>query len=128
MTRLTAPSRPPVLQLTEAALAQAHTLLEKAPDATHGLRVSIEKGGCAGMSYKMAYVETPDSLDEIVEIDDVRLYIAPADILFLLGARMDYQVDNFAARFVFENPNQTDACGCGESVTLKPAESVEHSA
>lgn len=85
-----------------------------------GLRVSVEKGGCAGMSYKMDLAE-PQAGDEIVEQGGARVIVDGEAVLFLLGSRMDVKTDRFSSSFVFENPNETASCGCGESVALAPA-------
>ena len=87
-----------------------------------GVRVGVTNGGCAGMSYTMDYAESAGPLDEVVEDQGVRIFIDPKAILFLIGTEMDFVRDKLAARFVFNNPNQTAACGCGESVTLAPVD------
>jgi iron-sulfur cluster assembly protein len=86
-----------------------------------GVRVGVRNGGCAGMTYTMEYAESVAPADEVVEDKGVRVLVDPKAILFLLGTEMDYKADKLAAQFVFNNPNQTSACGCGESVQLKPA-------
>jgi iron-sulfur cluster assembly protein len=86
-----------------------------------GLRVSVEKGGCAGMSYKMEIAE-PKRGDEVIDVDGGRVIVDAAAVLYLLGTTMDLKTTQFSSTFVFENPNQTSACGCGESVELKPAD------
>jgi len=86
-----------------------------------GVRVGVKNGGCAGMAYTMEYAERVEKFDEVVEDKGVRVLIDPKAVLFLLGTEMDYKSDKLAAQFVFNNPNQTSACGCGESVQLKPA-------
>ena len=86
------------------------------------LRVGVRNGGCAGMSYTMEYAEAVNPHDEVVEDRGVRLLIDPKAVLFLLGTEMDYRADKMQAQFVFNNPNQISACGCGESVQLRPAE------
>ena len=91
----------------------------------YGLKVGIKNGGCAGMSYTMDMVDGAEPRDEIVEDKGVRILIDPKAVLFLLGTRMDFKVDKLSAGFVFENPNQTSACGCGESVAITPV-SAEH--
>lgn len=116
-------SLPNVLSLSEAATARVRALLADAPTPTTGLKVSVEKSGCAGMAYKMALAE-PTSGDEVIEQDGARVIVDAKAILFLIGTRMDVKTDRFSTSFVFENPNQTSACGCGESVALKPAESL----
>ncbi|WP_371419095.1 HesB/IscA family protein [Labrys sp. KNU-23] len=86
-----------------------------------GVRVGIKNGGCAGMSYTMEYAEAANPLDEVVEDKGVKVLIDPKAVLFLLGTEMDYKTDKLSAQFVFNNPNQTSACGCGESVAITPA-------
>ena len=111
-----------VMSLTDAAAGRIRDILAKADRPVAGLRVGITKGGCAGMSYKVEYADAVKPGDEIVEDKGVRVLIDPTAVLFLLGTEMDYKTDKLAAQFVFNNPNQTSACGCGESVELTPAE------
>ena len=110
-----------VLSLSAAAAERVRGLLRVAPSPVTGLRVSVEKGGCAGMSYKMDLAE-PSPGDEVVEQEGARVIIDAKAVLYLLGTRMDVKTDQFSSTFVFENPNQTSACGCGESVALTPAD------
>ena len=110
-----------VLSLSAAAAARVRGLLRVASSPVTGLRVSVEKGGCAGMSYKMDLAE-PSPGDEVVEQEGARVIIDAKAVLYLLGTRMDVKTDQFSSTFVFENPNQTSACGCGESVALTPAD------
>jgi iron-sulfur cluster assembly protein len=86
-----------------------------------GVRVGVKNGGCAGMSYTLEYAETANPTDEVVEDKGVKLLIDPKAVMFLLGTEMDYKVDKLSAQFIFNNPNQASACGCGESVLLTPA-------
>jgi iron-sulfur cluster assembly protein len=109
------------MRLTEAAAERVRQLLARSERPVVGLRVGVKNGGCAGMAYTMDYAERIDPADEVVEDKGVRLVIDPNAVLFLLGTEMDYRVDKLAAQFVFNNPNQTSACGCGESVALKAA-------
>ena len=109
-----------VLSLSDAAAERVRGLLRVASSPVTGLRVSVEKGGCAGMSYKMDLAE-PSPGDEVVEQEGARVIIDAKAVLYLLGTRMDVKTDQFSSTFVFENPNQTSACGCGESVALTPA-------
>lgn len=111
-----------VMTVSAAAAARVRGLLAEAM-AGEGLRVSVEKGGCAGMSYKME-IAAPQKGDEVIEIDGARVIIAAPAVLYLLGTRMDVQTTQFSSTFVFENPNQTSACGCGESVELQPASAL----
>ena len=82
---------------------------------TLGLRISVTSGGCAGMTYKMDYVQKKIDGDEIINIDGINVFIDPAAIMYLLGTKMDYREDKFTSSFVFNNPNETERCGCGES-------------
>ncbi|MBN8958212.1 MAG: Fe-S cluster assembly scaffold SufA [Rhizobiales bacterium] len=110
-----------VMSLTDAAATRVRDIMAKADRPVAGIRVGISKGGCAGMSYKVEYAEAAKPGDEIVEDKGARVFVDPTAILFLLGTQMDYKVDKLAAQFVFNNPNQTSACGCGESVAITPA-------
>ena len=113
--------RPSVMQLTEAAADRVRTLIENAERPMAGLRVGIKKGGCAGMEYTMEWAEEQKPFDEIVEDKGVKVLIDAKAIMFLLGTQMDFQTSSLKSGFVFNNPNQTSACGCGESVQIMPA-------
>jgi iron-sulfur cluster assembly protein len=113
--------RPQVMRLTESAASRIKDILARADKPIAGLRVGVKNGGCAGMSYTMEYAEQVNPTDEIVDDKGVRLLIDPKAVLFLLGTEMDYKADKLSTQFVFNNPNQTSACGCGESVQLTPA-------
>ena len=110
-----------VMRLSDAAAARIRELLAKSGRAIAGVRVGVKNGGCAGMSYTMEYAEAVAPTDEVVEDKGVRILIDPKAVLFLLGTEMDFKVDKLSAQFVFNNPNQVSACGCGESVELAPA-------
>ena len=114
--------RPKVVTLTDAAANRMREIMDAAEEDYIGVRITVKNGGCAGMEYDMQYAEEAQPLDEKVEENGVTVLIDPKAILFLLGTEIDYAVDKLSARFVFNNPNQTDACGCGESVTLTPAD------
>jgi len=86
-----------------------------------GVRVGVKNGGCAGMEYTMEYADSINPADEVVEDRGVTILVDPKAVLFLFGTEMDYRTDKLSAQFVFNNPNQTSACGCGESVQLTPA-------
>ena len=107
--------------LTDAAAIRVQEIMADAGQSPFGLRVGVKNGGCAGMSYTMELADSPHPHDEVVEDKGVRILIDPKAILFLLGTRMDYRTDKLSAQFVFDNPNQTSACGCGESVAITPA-------
>jgi iron-sulfur cluster assembly protein len=113
--------RPQVIHLTDAAAERIKYVMANAAEPVIGVRVGVKNGGCAGMSYTMEYAERISKGDEVVEDKGVRVLIDPKAVLFLLGTEMDYKTDKLTAQFVFNNPNQTSACGCGESVQLKPA-------
>jgi len=109
------------MTLSEAAAARVRELMTSADPPLAGLRVGIKKGGCAGMEYTMAAVAEPDPKDEVIEAEGARVFVDRMAVLFLLGSRMDYEVTKFRSGFIFRNPNQVSACGCGESVELKEA-------
>src|ERR1700712_5155187 len=118
----TARPRPQVIKLPDAAAVRIKELMSKSDKPFAGLRVGIKNGGCAGMSYTMEYAESVNPTDEGGEDKGVKLLIEPKAVLFLLGTEMDYKTEKLSAQFVFNNPNQTSACGCGESVALTAAE------
>jgi len=120
--------RPQVMRLTDAAASRIKDIMAKADKPFAGVRVGVKNGGCAGMAYTMEYAENVAKFDEVVEDKGVKLLIDPTAVLFLLGTEMDYRTDKMRSGFVFNNPNQTSACGCGESVSLKPAATAAESA
>src|SRR5689334_14550770 len=115
-----------VMRLSDAAAARIKDISARAEKPFAGVRVGVKNGGCAGMAYTMEYAETADKFDEVVEDKGVKLLIDPKAIMFLLGTEMDFKVDKLSSTFVFNNPNQTSACGCGESVQLTPAADAGH--
>ncbi|HEV7873106.1 MAG TPA: iron-sulfur cluster assembly accessory protein [Enterovirga sp.] len=110
-----------VVSLTDAAANRVRDIMARAERPIAGLRVGVKNGGCAGMSYTMEYAEEIRPQDEVVEDKGVRVLIDPKAVLFLLGTEMDFQTSKMSSGFVFNNPNQTSACGCGESVAITPA-------
>jgi len=114
-------SRFQVMTMTDAAAARVREIVETRAGA-RGIRVGIKKGGCAGMEYTVDLVTEPSAKDDHVERDGAHVYVAPEAALFLLGTEMDFEVTRLRTGFVFKNPNQSSACGCGESVELKPAD------
>ncbi|MBK9081982.1 MAG: iron-sulfur cluster assembly accessory protein [Rhizobiales bacterium] len=116
-----AKSRFSVISLTDAAAERIREIMANADTPTAGLRLGVKNGGCAGMSYTMEWAEAAGPLDEVIEDKGVRVLVDPKAVLFLLGTRMDFRADKLSSGFVFENPNQTSACGCGESVAITPA-------
>ena len=113
--------RPQVMRLTDAAAARIKDVMAKAEGSIIAVRVGVKNGGCAGMAYTMEYATQAAPHDEVVEDKGVRILIDPKAVMFLLGTEMDFKTDKLATQFVFNNPNQTSACGCGESVQLTPA-------
>src|SRR5262249_46328879 len=113
--------KPQVMRLSEAAAARIKELLAKSEKPIAGVRVGVKNGGCGGMAYTMGDAQEMAPTDEVVEDKGVRILIDPKAVLFLLGTEMDFKVDKLSAQFVFNNPNQVSACGCGESVELAPA-------
>jgi iron-sulfur cluster assembly protein len=113
--------RPKVIRLTDAAATRIRDIMEKSDGRYIGVRVGVKNGGCAGMSYTMDYAENATPLDEVIEDKGVRILIDPKAVMFLIGTEMDFKREKLGARFIFTNPNQTEACGCGESVVIQPA-------
>ena len=114
--------RPQVMTLTDAAAERIRQIMARADKPVAGLRIGVKNGGCAGMEYTMEWAGEAGPTDETVEDKGVTVLIDPKAILFLLGTEMDFKADKLKAGFVFNNPNQTSACGCGESVQLTPAQ------
>ena len=114
--------RPKVVTLTDRAADRVKEIMGKADKPYVGLRVGVKNGGCAGQEYVIEYAEGAAPLDEVVEDKGVTILIDPKAVLFLIGTEVDYETTRLASKFVFRNPNETDACGCGESVTIKPAD------
>ncbi len=119
--------RPQVMRLTEAAAQRIKDVMAQADKPVAGVRVGVKNGGCAGMEYTMNYAEAVEPTDEVVEDKGVKLLIDPKAVLFLLGTEMDFKTEKLSAQFVFNNPNQTSACGCGVSVQLTPAKDAAES-
>jgi iron-sulfur cluster assembly protein len=121
--------RPKVVTLSDAAAARVKEIMAQprkdgAEQPYAGLRVGVKNGGCAGQEYVLEYAAAANPLDEVVEDKGVTILVDPKAVLFLIGTTIDYEVSRLAAKFVFRNPNETDACGCGESVTIQPAQST----
>ncbi|MET0598299.1 MAG: Fe-S cluster assembly scaffold SufA [Mesorhizobium sp.] len=110
-----------VISMTDNAVERVREIMATRENA-QGIRLGIKKGGCAGMEYTIDLVTEPDSRDDHVERDGAHVYVAPEAALFLLGTEMDFERTALRTGFTFSNPNQSSACGCGESVELKPAD------
>ena len=113
--------RPKVLGLTDAAAARVKAIMASKGPEIVGLKIGVKKGGCAGMEYTMTWADNIGRFDEVVEEQGARVIVEPEAVLYLLGTEMDYKTDKLSSAFVFNNPNQKSACGCGESVNLEPA-------
>lgn len=117
--------RPKVVTLTDSAAERVRDIMAKADKPYIGLRVGVKNGGCAGQEYVFEYAEAANPLDEVVEDKGVTILVDPKAVLFLIGSSIDYETTKLSSKFVFHNPNETDACGCGESVTIIPALEAE---
>ena len=113
--------RPQIMKLTDAAAVRVKEIMSNADKPVIGLRIGVKNGGCAGMEYTMEWAEDQKPFDEVVEDKGVKVLIDAKAMMFLLGTEMDFQQTTLKSGFVFNNPNQVSACGCGESVQLKPA-------
>lgn len=111
-----------VMTMTDNAAERVREIVENSSENAKGIRVGIKKGGCAGMEYTIGLVTEPNAKDDVIERDGAKVWIEPAAVLYLLGTQMDFEVTTLRTGFTFNNPNQTSACGCGESVELKPAD------
>lgn len=115
-------SRFAIMTLTDAAVERVAEIVSSSNSDALGIRVGVKNGGCAGMEYTVDLATEVIAGDDRVEAGDYAVFIDPKAMLFLLGTRLDYEVTKLRSGFIFDNPNQTSACGCGESVTLTPAE------
>ncbi|MCJ8518224.1 iron-sulfur cluster assembly protein [Pseudorhizobium tarimense] len=111
-----------VMTMTDAAAERVKAIVDKSGPNAKGVRVGIKKGGCAGMEYTVDLVTEPHAKDDLIEHAGARVWVEPSAVLYLLGTQMDFETTKMRAGFTFVNPNQTSACGCGESVELKPAD------
>ena len=111
-----------VMTMTDAAAARVRAIVGNSGPDAKGIRVGIKKGGCAGMEYTIDLVTEPNPRDDLIERDGARVWVEPSAVLYLLGTQMDFETTTLRSGFTFSNPNQTSACGCGESVELKAAD------
>lgn len=114
----TARPRPAAVALTQAAEARVAELMSKAPGDAIGVKLSTPRRGCSGLAYSVDYVTEANPIDERIETPGGLFFIDAASVLYLIGSTMDWQEDDFTAGFVFDNPNATGSCGCGESFTV----------
>ncbi len=112
-----------ILTFTEAAAQRLQALLAQAPAGVLGIRIGLKTSGCAGLAYTVDYATEKLQGDEVIDVKGVTIFVNSNSLLFLFGTNVDYKVTPLSASFVFENPNQTSACGCGESVAIKPTQS-----
>lgn len=113
-----ASSRFQVITVTQRAAERVREILSGAEQPAEGIRIGIKKGGCAGMEYMVDLVRDPEPADDMVDIGGAKVFVNPQATLFLLGTEMDFEETKLRRGFVFRNPNQTSACGCGESVEI----------
>ncbi|MBP2549606.1 iron-sulfur cluster assembly protein [Neorhizobium galegae] len=111
-----------VMTMTDAAADRVKAIVDNAGPQALGIRVGIKKGGCAGMEYTIDLVTEPNAKDDLIQHGGASVWVEPSAVLYLLGTQMDFEVTRMRSGFTFNNPNQTSACGCGESVELKPAD------
>ena len=121
---MTARPRPQIMTVTDVAAEQIRQVMAGKPEAV-ALKIGLKKGGCAGMEYTLDWADEVGKHDEVVETNGVKLLVDPMAVMYMFGTVMDYEIDKFSAQFVFNNPNQTSACGCGESVELKPIDNAQ---
>ncbi|MBB4953488.1 iron-sulfur cluster assembly protein [Agrobacterium vitis] len=114
-----------VMTMTDAAANRVKEIVENSGPDAKGIRVGIKKGGCAGMEYTIDLVREPHDKDDMIEHDGAKVWLEPAAVLYLLGTQIDFETTTLRSGFTFHNPNQTSACGCGESVELKAADLAE---
>jgi len=107
-----------LIAISDSASKRIKFILAKAGEKIIGVRISVKPGGCAGMEYEMTYLKEIQKGDEIVNDNGVTIYIDPKAVMYLIGTKMDYKEDKFASSFVFNNPNETERCGCGESFKI----------
>jgi len=111
-------ARPAAIQLTQAAEARITELMSRAPEGAIGVKLSTPRRGCSGLAYSVDYVTEEVPFDEKITTPGGNFYVDGGSVLYLVGSTMDWVEDDFAAGFVFENPNAKGACGCGESFTV----------
>ncbi|MEN2494559.1 MAG: Iron-binding protein IscA [Hyphomicrobiaceae bacterium hypho_1] len=108
-----------VIEITDSAASRIRDIVESNPNAI-GLKIGLKKGGCAGMEYSLEVAQKAEKFDEIFKSKGVTILIDPKAVLYIIGTILDYEVDKLSSQFIFKNPNQISACGCGESVELQP--------
>ena len=109
----------PIIKLSDNAALRIKEIMSSAENESLGVRVSVKTGGCAGMSYVMEYTKEVNSNDELIEDKGVKVFIDSSVVMYLLGTEMDYKKEELSSSFVFNNPNETERCGCGESFKVE---------
>ncbi|MDB0054427.1 Fe-S cluster assembly scaffold SufA [Candidatus Pelagibacter sp.] len=109
----------PIIKLSDNAALRIKEIMSSAENESLGVRVSVKTGGCAGMSYVMEYTKEVNSNDELIEDKGVKVFIDSSAVMYLLGTEMDYKKEELSSSFVFNNPNETERCGCGESFKVE---------
>ena len=107
-----------IIRISDNAVNRIKQIMAQAKNPTIGVRVGVKSGGCAGMSYVMEYATDIKPNEEVIEEQGIKVFIDPKAIMYLLGTEMDYKKENFSSQFVFNNPNETERCGCGESFKI----------
>ena len=107
-----------IIKLTDNAASRIKEIMANAKEDSIGVRVSVKAGGCAGMSYVMEYTKEHNPNDEVIEDKGVKVFVDSAAVMYLLGTEMDYKIEELSSSFVFNNPNETERCGCGESFKI----------
>ena len=107
-----------VIKISDNAVDRIKKIMSEAQNQTIGVRIGVKSGGCAGMSYVMEYATDIKPNEEIIEEKGVKVLIDPKAVMYLLGTEMDYKKEEFSSQFVFNNPNETERCGCGESFKI----------
>ena len=107
-----------IIRLSDNAVSRIKEIMSQAQNSTIGVRVGVKSGGCAGMSYVMEYAKEINPNDELIEDKGVKVFIDPAAVMYLFGTEMDFKKEQFSSEFVFNNPNETERCGCGESFKI----------
>ena len=105
----------PIIKLSDNAALRIKEIMSNAEKDYLGVRISVKAGGCAGMSYVMEYTKKLNPNDEVIEDKGVKVFVDPGAVMYLLGTEMDYKIEELSSSFVFNNPNETERCGCGES-------------
>tara|TARA_B100001559_G_C15892119_1_gene345688 strand:- start:142 stop:474 length:333 start_codon:yes stop_codon:yes gene_type:complete len=104
-----------IIKISNAAADRIKKIMSKADNKSIGIRIAVKSGGCAGMAYDLEYINQINQNDEVIEEKGVKVFVDAAAVMYLLGTEMDYKKEEFSSSFVFNNPNETERCGCGES-------------